>query len=111
MDGYNSPTLARALIELLDECDRRLNDPKGDGSGDGAVAPSADHYNGLQDLVRELVGGWSGPETGDGANLRRLLALHPDLEHRIIDAGYSHGLSDELRIALRDFLPKATEVA
>lgn len=104
-------TLSRALIALLDECDGRLNDPRGDGSGDGAEPPSPEHYNGLQELVRELVTSWTGPETGDGAALRNLLALHPKLRDRIVDAGYVDGVGEDLAVALRDFTHNPAEAA
>ncbi|TAL40893.1 MAG: hypothetical protein EPN91_12035 [Salinibacterium sp.] len=92
-------TLADAIIATLDLCDAALNEPKG---GAEPIVPTAEHYNALQDLLRDIVRTWSGPQAASSVGLVRLLNDHGHLEDRLVNAAYPGGVIDALRVALRD---------
>jgi len=92
-------TLADAIIAALDLCDAALNTPP---NGAEPIVPTGDHFNALQDLLRDVVRQWSGPHVASAAALVRLLADHPRLEERLINAAYPDGVDQALRIALAD---------
>lgn len=92
-------TLADAILATLDLCDAALNEPK---DGADPIVPDADHYNALQNLLRDIIRTWSGPHVASAAALVRLLDTHGHLEERLINAGYPDGVSEALRVALRD---------
>jgi hypothetical protein len=49
----------RAMTEFFDDVDyhnRKLNDPKGNGTGDDAQSPTGDDYNALLGMIAKLRG-------------------------------------------------------
>ena len=45
----------RAIRDAVERIDKRLDDPEGNGTGEGAQPPTADDYNDVVHAVRELV--------------------------------------------------------
>lgn len=102
-----SQQLRTKLLALLRDCHAKLNDPKGDGSGEGAVAPTGDHFNGLSDLLEEAITAHHDVATGDPSDLQHLLLTVPGLEASLANAAYTHGVEAELRAALVTLRPPA----
>lgn len=105
-----SHLLAAAIFRVLDECDRCLNDPAGDGSGSGAVPPTGDHYNALQQILRTLINEHREPATGSPALLRALLESNPALLETFASAGYRFGQDQLVRHALDEIVSGAHAV-
>lgn len=52
MDSMNERgRTLRGLIDTANKLDKRLDDPRGDGSGDDAQPPTGDDYNELRSIV------------------------------------------------------------
>jgi hypothetical protein len=102
-----SQQLRTKLLVLLRDCHAKLNDPRGDGSGEGAVAPTGDHFNALSDLIGEAITEHRDVATGDPSDLQHLLLTVPGLEAALTNAAYTLGVEGEVRAALQTLRPSA----
>lgn len=94
--------LRNAVLAALDNCDRALNDPSGDGTGEGAIAPEGAHYEALRTVILDTLHAHREPFSGSATLLRALLHNYPDLKTWFAHCGYKFGIVDSIEHALNE---------
>lgn len=93
-------TLGETILAALSTFDQALNDPLGDGSGDGANPPDGDSYNSAMEIIRTIVADHRPTPADAASDLAILLLQNPALEKALIYAAWIEGLDAPLGKAI-----------
>lgn len=92
--------LGLAILAALDKFAQCLNDPKGDGSGDGSMCPDGDSYNSACQIIREIIADHQPAAAGAASDLVALLNSTPGLETALIQAAWTQGVDGPVAQAI-----------